>query len=207
MCRGTEVSLTRSSSETNGCVWVPVPRLMELPLLQQPAVRAQIQRDLWCTMISAQVKDRKEQGSSPGKDGRRWRTRSDDGKCAPSRDSQALPHGQQRAVHSSVLSWSNFHSSAESQREHTWGVTPQRLTLSVLYWGLFFLDCGVCDSGKGSCCWTVPMMNQIWRNHAKKKTIQRDYEVPVKQSHHTGAKRNQYNRSCNLTEKLSLLRT
>lgn len=47
---------------------------------------------------------------------------------APSRGSQALLHGQQCAVDSFVLPWSNFHSihsSAESQREHTWGMTTQ----------------------------------------------------------------------------------
>lgn len=156
----------------------PCARLMELSLLQHPAVKSSNpkgsleHKDLSSGKGQAQQPGTGRNSSSPDKDGRGWRRRSDDGKSAPSRGSRALLHGQQCAEDSSALSWSNFHntdSSAESQREHCWGVTPERLTLSILYWGLFFLDCGVCDSGKGSCCGTVAMVNQIWWNHTRKK--------------------------------------
>lgn len=67
------------------------------------------------------------------------------------------------------LFWIAMLQSNNSQNATCWEWPPERLTLSVLYWGLFFLDCSVCDSGEGSCCWTVPMMNQIRRNHTRKQ--------------------------------------
>lgn len=216
---GLEESLTLGAAmKLNGCVWVPVPRLIEL-LSAATACSEELKPKgiyLWGTVISAQVKakqSRQGQERTGHFSRQRWQ-RVERAQCwwvsAPSRGSQALLHGQQCAVDSFVLPWSNFHSihsSAESQREHTWGMTTREtyfvysLLRSVLP-GLW-------------CLWLWQRQLLLNSTHGEPNMTKpcykkRTYKEMMRlwwNSHHTGEKRNQHNRSCNFSEKLSLLRT
>lgn len=96
---------------------------MELPLLQEPAVKSSNPKG---SLVHNDLSSGEGQAEQTGTGRNRAALQAEmvEGGEDAVMTGKVLPssHGQQCAVNSSVPSWSNFHSthsSAESQREHT----------------------------------------------------------------------------------------